>query len=131
MADGLMGFVGPLQKLLGTFQRERHFLAQMKAQQEKDRREALEAILTALSETRRYIDSLPDVYDRDTEYRLSELWAIAAIRSRKSIESIQPEMLAKSQYWLDKIRWSRQVVEEKGIDLETMEQKFRELIAEQ
>ena len=125
MSYGL-GLVNPLQHLLSTFQRERHFKTKHEHEVEKDKQAALEAILTALTETRKYVDS--HVYDRDTEYKLSELWSLAAIRSRKSIESLQPEILVKMQYWLDGIRWDREVLREKGVDLQTVEAKFRELI---
>jgi len=126
----LTGFVKPLMALLHVFQRERHYKVQLKQQEEARRKEALKAVLDALAATRIYVAGLPDKYDRDREYELSELWAIAAIRCRRTLESVQDESLDKMRYWLDSIKWPQSVVKEKGIDLESMEAKFRALVEE-
>jgi hypothetical protein len=36
--------------------------------------------------------------------------------------------MKKARYWLDQIKWSDEKVKEKGIDLETVEARIRELI---
>lgn len=124
----LSDFVNPLKALLSAFQMERHFKVKLKQEEETKRKEALEAILEALTATRVYVESHGEKYDREREYELSELWAIAAIRCRRTLESMQSPSFTKAEYWLHGIKYPDYIVKEMGIDLETMEAQFRDLV---
>ena len=138
----LSTLVGSLQQLLGYFQRERHYSDAHRRLTAKDREEALLATHKALLETRRYLESvhgkegadLLAACNRDTEYRLSELWSISAIRSTKFMDT-SPD-LHKARDWLRGLRWETWAMREKrtralGIDLETIEQRLEEMIKQQ
>ena len=128
-----------LQQLLGYFQRERHYSENFRRLVEKDREEALLATHKALVETRKYLEPLygkegADLHaarDRDTEYRLSELWAISAIRSTKFMDT-SPDS-DKASGWLHGLRWETWEMREQrnralGIDLETIERRLAAMI---
>jgi hypothetical protein len=137
--DPLSILSGSLQRLLDYFQRERHYSAAHRRAIAKDREDALLATHKALVETRRYLEPLfgkegADFHaarDRDTEYKLSELWSISAIRSTKFMDT-GPD-LDKAREWLHGLRWETWSMRERrtreiGIDLETMERRLEELI---
>lgn len=131
----LSALLGPLQGLLGFFQNERHYKEEKETKNEAKRQEALQAMYLALTTTHRYLEAQPMGVDRDRQLELSNLWATAAIKSRVYLSNAkhrmpEPWMLEKAQYWLDKIKWPEQKVRDIGIDLATVEQRIRELIAQ-
>jgi hypothetical protein len=89
----------------------------------------------ALITTRRYQEAQPNGVDRDKQLKLSRLWATAAIKSRvfvrkKGRRSQEQWMMYKAQYWLDHVKWSDEMVKERGIDFDEVEGRIRMLIEE-
>lgn len=115
--------ISPLQKLLDTFQRERHY-----KDQKKD--EALLAIQHALIETRRYIEESGGVKceDREREYELSQLWAQASVKARHASSALAVRLNDKSMYWADELQWSQADVEKRGIELAEIQKQISVLL---
>lgn len=131
--------VKSLSNLLRYFQHERHQSENIKRLRRKDLEDAMLATHQAILESKKYLDPLQgkDLSDlqaarsRDTEYRLSELWAISAIRSSKFMDS-SPDY-AKARDWLDGIKWeSWEVRSERirslGISLEQMQDRLEAMM---
>lgn len=129
MTSGLSFLLPPLAKLLAYLQRERHFSSKQSEEKAAQKKEALEAILDALLETRKYQELASDAPDREAEYKLSRLWGIASIKAN-GLFDINDEASDKQQYWADLLRWPQDVVISRGIDLSTMEKKYRALFDE-
>lgn len=114
-------FLAPLQGLLNTFQSERHY-------KDGKKDEALHAIHKALLETKKYIELSKGNEDRDTEYKLAQLWAEASVKSRYASEELMERLQDKSKYWADTIEWSREEVLSKKIDFESIEKQINALL---
>lgn len=119
--------LAPLEKLLSYSQKERHFVAKRDDEHTAQKKEALEAILYALLETRKYQELVAHNPDREAEYRLSQLWGTASIKAH-GIFDIRDEASDKQRYWADQLRWPQEVTILKGIDLGAMEKKYRALL---
>jgi hypothetical protein len=126
----LTTLLGPLQALASFFQKERHYDDSQYRYAEARRREALQAMYSALIATRMYVESIPSTPDRQRELELSELWATAAIKSRGFVDVMVSANQTKARYYADKLKWSRDEVLAKGIDLSSMEEKISRLITE-
>ena len=118
----------PLSGILSVFQRERHYQSEQSSKVKQEKKEALEAIFHALIETKKYVEH--SRLDRDEEFRIAELWAIASIRAKKSVESIDDVAYAKFRYWFDGLRWDRETRVERGIELNKVEKQIKELLEE-
>jgi hypothetical protein len=116
-------FLSPLQKLLNTFQSERHY-----TDEKKDA--ALLAINNALIETKRYIEESGGAkcFDRKREYDLAGLWAEAATKARHANHDLAFTLQDKSLYWSGKLEWSRGEVLKRKIDLESIHEQVQELL---
>jgi len=123
MSDVASVLLSPLLSLLGTFQKERHY-----KDEKKD--SALLAISNALTETKKYIEfnNGEKCADREQEYKLSQLWADAAVKSRYAAGDLAQRLQDKSLYWADNFEWSRDEVLERKIDLESVEKQVQELL---
>jgi hypothetical protein len=119
----LTGLLVPLQNLLGTFQAERHYKDERKDQ-------ALTAINKALLETKQYIEKSASGKrsSRKVEYRLAELWADAAMKSRYASGDIAVRLQNKSLFWSGDLKWSREEVLEKQIDLDSIQKVVKGLL---
>jgi hypothetical protein len=117
-------FLGPLQNLLSTFQTERHYL-------DGKTDEALLAMQAALIKTKRYLEDSKGkkCFDRGREFELSELWAEAAIKARYASGDLSSRLSDKSLYWSDQFEWSADEVREKGIELNSLEEKIKSLLS--
>lgn len=115
--------LGPLQNLLGWFQKNR-----MHKDEEKDA--ALEAINKALFASMKYVEEQQRSNHpiRDREFELAELWANAAAKARHASSELSVRLQDKSVYWTNPIRWSREEVLEKRIDFLTIQHEIRQLI---
>jgi hypothetical protein len=120
--------LGPLQGLLGYFQREHHHDDEEERHAEAERQEALQAMYQALITTKKYQELQPHGVDRAKQLELSNLWAAAAIKSRRYLQEAMPWNLEKANYWLDEIKWPEEKVKARGIDLATVEATIAELI---
>ncbi|MGC2696748.1 MAG: hypothetical protein WA738_13260 [Candidatus Angelobacter sp.] len=120
---GLSSLLGPLQNLLGSFQAERHY-----RDDKKDA--ALSAINTALIETKKYIEESDGKrsFNRSREYQLSQLWADAAAKARYASVDLSQRMQDKSLYWSDNLEWPRDVILDKGIDIDSIQTTVRDLL---
>lgn len=115
--------LGPLQNLLGWFQKNRqHRDAQKDA--------ALEAINKALIASMKYSEEQKEsqILDRDREFELAELWANAATKARHASMDLSERLQDKSVYWSKKIKWSREEVLRKRIDFEAVQHEISILL---
>jgi hypothetical protein len=118
-------FLGPLQNLLGYFQRERQFKSEKKDA-------ALSAINNALTETLKYLErgGAEKCFDRMEELRLANLWRDAAIKVRHVSAEMATQLNDKSLYWADHLEWSRDEVVQRKIDIHSIQSGFRALLSD-
>lgn len=113
----------PLQKLLDTFQSERHCT--------DDKRDAaLLSINKALIETKRYIETSggTNCVDRAKEYELAQLWAGAAVKARHASTELAERLQNKSLYWSGEFKWTQEEVLSKQIDIESIQKRVLDLL---
>ena len=86
--------LGPLQSLLGWFQKNRQH-------QDAQKDVALEAINKALIASMKYSEeqSESQTPNRDREFELAELWANAATKVRHASIELAERLQDKSVYW--------------------------------
>lgn len=112
-------FLAPLQGLLDTFQKERHY-------QDDKREEALKAIQKAFIETKKHVELSPE--NRNNEYELAHLWSEASSKIRYLNEELANRLNDKSKYWQDEFAWSEDLVLEKKIDFDSIENQIVALL---
>jgi hypothetical protein len=95
--------LGPLNGLLDYFQKNRQNSSDEARHAEAQRVEGLQAMFAALIAAKKYQES--NQIDRAKEFELSELWATAAIKSRKYLQEASAMNYEKARYWLDKLKW--------------------------
>ena len=115
-----------LHKLLEYFQKER-------LEQDARTVNAINAISTALNETKKYLEKSQGqkCFDRDTEYDLSNLWSAASaaiLCVRKADQQFSAELYAKSLYWSGVDEWSDAEARDKKIRLEDVESQIEKLL---
>lgn len=115
--------LGPLQNLLGWFQKNR-----MHKDERKDA--ALEAMNKALFASMKYVEEQRSANDpdRNREYELAELWADAAAKARHASEELAMQLQDKSVFWTKQIKWSREEVLLKRIDFEAIQHEITLLL---
>lgn len=113
-------FLSPLQGLLSTLQSERHY-------KDKNFDEALQAIKTALLETKKHIELGGDNRDREREYYLAGLWSTASIKARRANIPFTEALSEKSRYWEDQNIWEEDQVIAKGIKFSHIEAQIEDL----
>ena len=123
---GLAVLLGPLQGLLGFFQKNREMDNADHRYEEEQRQACLQAMYAALIATMRYQEL--NQSDRSKELELSQLWATVAIKSRQYFKESLPMFEEKARYWLEQIKWPENVVVERGIDLKTVEAHISRLM---
>ncbi|WP_428384137.1 hypothetical protein [Nevskia ramosa] len=116
--------LGPLQNLLGWFQKN-----QMHKDQQKD--EALAAINKALFASMKYSEEQQQsgLTNRDREFELGELWAHAAAKVRHASDDLAMRLHDKSIFWSSSIKWSREEVLLKRIDFEAVQHEIKLLLS--
>jgi len=112
-------FLAPLQKLLDSFQKERHY-------QDDKREEALKAIQKALIETKKHIELSPE--NRENEFNLAHLWADASAKIKYANADLATILKDKSKYWRDDFTWSNNIVLEKQINFDSIEKQIESLL---
>jgi len=122
MSD-LSVLIKPLMGLLDTFRAERHY-------KDDKKEEALLAINKALIETRLYLEASKGekCYDREKEGKLAHLWAEASIKSKNANRELVGRLHDKSLYWTDQLKWSREEVLDRGIDLDSIQEQLNKLL---
>jgi len=104
----------------------------MKVEELKARKEALEAILEAITNTRKYIEKLPEGYSREQELELAQYWGKAEICCSLSIDMDRPfnEACDKAVYWASELKMPKEELVEKGLDLNTVQKNYHTLLRE-
>lgn len=117
--------LGPLQKLLEYFQRDRHFRT-------KQKDDALAALQLALTKTLEYLERSNGEkgFDREVEFELSQAWSDAALRIRHVSRELAQRLAVKAEYWADRLDWSLDEVVERRIQLGEIREELNQLIAE-
>ena len=96
-------------------------------------REALEAILTALNETRIYLGSREQQgasveRDEAREAELSRLWTRCAIVLQPLNGSLAERCLMKGDYWANPARWTGSDLQRTNIGIDQILEDVRQLI---
>jgi hypothetical protein len=114
--SGLFGLVGPLSD------------ATQERRAQKD--EALRAISVALNETAFYYRHLAAGKKRssDTEQKISNYWATAAIFIRHYDPPLAQICQYKSEFWIDYDYWTPEMIKDTGIELDNVRDKYRNLL---
>jgi hypothetical protein len=100
----------------------------------RDRRElrdnALRAISHALNETYLYYRDIDAGKERniDTEAQLSRYWSAAAIPLRHIDNELAQICEYKSEYWVNPESWDSSKVEQLGIGLKDVRERYRNLL---
>ncbi|MDK9685476.1 hypothetical protein [Pseudoalteromonas shioyasakiensis] len=104
----------------------------MKVEDLKARKEALEAILEAITMTRKYIAILPEGFSREQELELARYWGKAEICCSLSIDMERPfnEACDKAVYWASELKMTKEELVEKGLDLNSVEKNYHILLRE-
>ena len=126
VAAELTLLLGPLQNLLGWFQKNRlHKDAQKDA--------ALESINRALFASMRYAEEQrnSNIEDRSREFELAELWANAAAKVRHASQDLSSRLQDKSIYWTKQMKWSHEEVVRRRIDFEAIQSEIAQLLDNQ
>ena len=115
--------LGPLQSLLGWFQKNRQH-------QDAQKDVALEAINKALIASMKYSEeqSESQTPNRDREFELTELWTNAATKVRHASIELAERLQDKSVYWSRQIKWSREEVLLKRIDFAAVQHEISLLL---
>lgn len=116
-------FFEPLTELLNVFQSERHH-------KDGKKDEALQAIYSALIETKKYVELSSGVENREKEYELAQLWAKASIKARYASEELAGRLGDKSKLWSDSVKWSREEILSKEIDFQSIENTLTSLLTD-
>lgn len=115
--DGLLKMLGPITTL------------------SKDRRElkdsALRAVSNALSETQLYYRDLGNgsKINKEREALISKAWAAAAIPMRHIDPRLSDICAYKAEYWINPDRYSEAKIIELGIELDKVNEAYREMLA--
>ena len=114
--SGLFELIGPLAEA-STSRREL-----------KD--EALRAIMVALNETEFYYKRLEDKNNRsrDTEQKLSNYWATAAIFIRHFDQHLAEICQYKSEFWRNYENWTPEMIKKTGIELENVQKEYKRML---
>jgi hypothetical protein len=118
----ITALIGPLQRVIGMFQNQRHY--------KDDKMDAaLLSINDALIETKRYIEETDGKgADRKREFELSKLWADASVKARHASADLAGRLQDKSLYWSDTFEWSGEEVLSKKIDLDSIQAEVQALL---
>jgi hypothetical protein len=113
----------PLQSLLGALQSERHY-------QDEKMDAALAAINKVLIKTKEYIETneVGNCFDREEEYNLSQLWSEAAAKARYASKELAERLQNKSLYWSEDLKWSREEVLSRQIDIDSIQEQVMILL---
>ena len=125
MPAELTVFLGPLQSLLAWLQKNRGV-------KDEQRTIALHAMNKALTATKKYIEfmGVNGPADREREFELAELWAAAATNARHASGALAERLNDKSLYWAEPLKWSKEEVLLKKIDIESVQAEVKRLLTE-
>ncbi|QNN69421.1 hypothetical protein [Thermomonas carbonis] len=105
------------------------------AQLQKDKREladnALRAVSQALNETFLYYRDFEasQAIDPQREAQLVRLWSAAAIPLRHIDAELAGVCEHKAEYWVNPRSWDHQKIEQFGIGLENVRERYRSMLA--
>jgi hypothetical protein len=101
------------------------------ARQSAEFRAALKSIYVAAFETKAYLAAIEErnePQNYDTEKRLSNLWAEAAIDLRDIDQDLAARCLLKGDYWANPNRWTQQQIDESKINVNNVFEDARNLL---
>ena len=123
MIDSFSSFMIAIKDLLEAIQKQKNA-------QEQRLDVALETIVEAIAETRKYIErDNSNERSRDKELELYKLWQQVAIKVRRVDSDLAERLEFKSLYWKDAMRLPRKEILEKGIALRQVEDGFKKLFS--
>jgi len=101
--------------------------------QAKQHREALDALLTALNETRIYLGAREREgrsleRDETQEVELSRLWTRAAAILQPLSNSLSERCLMKGDYWANPATWTRTDLQRANISIDQMLNEVRQIL---
>ena len=116
--------LGPPQRLLEYFQRDRHH-------HDAQKDEAIAALQEAIIQTLEYLEASDGekCFDRDVEFQLSRRWNEAARRIRHVSRGLSERLQEKAFYWADQLDWSANEVAAKRIELTGICDELRRLVS--
>lgn len=116
LISGLVGFLGQFREY--------------KAQVQQDKDLALSAIISAANETKIYLQRVQRTgqTNRETEEKLSRLWAAASIPLRHFDQDLANRCLDKSEYWLNPENYSATDIAKFRIGIEQVYKEARALL---
>jgi hypothetical protein len=123
----MWNFLDPLKAILEVLR----LLVDSSVEQQRQNKEALEALMLAAYSTRAYLaDVRSSGKKREVERVLSEQWIKAAIQLRFIDLSLADKCYLKSEYWSDPELWEESKRSVAEIDLELISAKTRELLGQ-
>ena len=116
LVNGLLG-------LLGNFREDRTHSQEQKGH-------ALSAIISASNETKIYIQRVQRSgnTDRETEEKLSRLWAAASVPLRHFDHDLAERCLRKSEYWLNPENYSATDIAKFRIGIDQVYKEAKKLL---
>jgi hypothetical protein len=95
--------------------------------------QALFALYTALNETRNYINKLKKSKKRNrkTEHDIALLWHKTSIPLRYIDKDLADRCFLKGSYWLEPDTWTQEDIMNKGIAIDTIYDRTREILSRQ
>ena len=95
----------------------------------KERRDAIHALLTALSETRIHFGTQRNKKERDRakEEEISRLWTEASHRVQPFDDDLANRCYSKGTFWADPIGWDNDALLATRISIEEVEQSLKRL----
>lgn len=115
---------------LGPFTGILNFLKGIGERKVDRSRAALTALSKALFETRIYLRDREDGGERNQsrEDEIVRLWSSAATEMRDIDENLAMICQYKAEYWIQPDDWSGQTIEARGIQIDQLFRRFRELL---
>ncbi|MDA2934585.1 hypothetical protein MYX82_09615 [Acidobacteria bacterium AH-259-D05] len=102
-----------------------------KTQHREEIRTALKSIYVAALETKMYLADIRDPQEkvnRETEAKLSLLWAEAAVALREIDPDLANRCLLKADYWSDPNRWTDYQIDQSRIRVDQVYDEARRLL---
>ncbi|KNZ31758.1 MAG: hypothetical protein AD742_14780 [Methylibium sp. NZG] len=130
MALDLAMLLSALESLLGVAQRERHHKEAIAETHDTKKKEALQAIYIAIAETRKYQEMNITAPVREKEYELAKLWTTASIQAQRFFGELSQLGADKAEYWTSQLKLPDDLLASKGIDLVSVEAKFKALLGQ-
>ena len=125
MIDTLLRAMPPLKEWFEA-------ISSHKKRRDEEHEEAIEALYTALNETRIYIGRINRAgeshRDEDTEAKLSRLWTKASRKLRKVDSHLAKRCFMKGDYWANPDGWTEEDIARARIQIDKVFRAARRLL---